>query len=343
MRVTLHSQTRKYSGRADLWVILGITIVLIVAVVLVLLKLLDQSEKHVETVKDMKVGYSETTWNPQTRDCELSLERAVEANPDQTEATYEQLNLSLKGVKQIARLKKLAVLNLTGSTMKDEWLSLLVDLPLKHLNLTATDISNKGLESVARMTGIRELILEELPAMDDESIIILGPLKNLYKLHMRGAKLTARGIKALAAFPLLSDFCVSHTDADDEYLRALSGLEGLAVLNLDESNLSLAGCSNFKQMKKLSKLFLQGCNIDDKRAAAIARAPNVAAITLAKNPLSDVGLAEFEKCPNLLGLDVNECKNITDKGIAHFRSAKPKCRISHVVGQIDYNRSLMSE
>lgn len=343
MRVTLDSRTRGYSGRADLWVILGIAIALIVAVVVVLLKLLDQSEKHVATVKEMKVGYSESTWNPRTRDCELSLKRMVEANPDRTDATYEQLNLSLKGIKQIARLRKLETVNFTGSTMKDEWLELLVDLPLKQLNLTATDISNKGLEHVARMTRIRGLTLEELPSMNDESIIILGPLKDLQSLHVRGAKLTARGIKALAAFPVLTDLYISHADANDEYLLALSDLEGLEVLTLDESTLSLAGCSNFKKMKKLRKLFLQGGNIDDKRAAAIARLPNVAAITLAGNPLSDTGLTELEKCPNLVGLDLNECKNITDKGLLHFRRAKPNCKVTHIVGQINYNRSLLSE
>lgn len=343
MRQPFTSRAKNTTGRTDLWIILGITIVLIVAVVVVLLRLLDQSEKHVETVKDMKMGYSETTWNPATRECEISLEREVNANPNRTEATFEQLNLSEKGIKQIARLRKLEVVNFTGSTFKDSWLKHLEKLPLKHLNLTATDITNNGLESVARMKKLQELILEELPSMNDESIRILKPLQKLKKLHLKGAKITARGIKELAAFPLLSDLHISDVDANDDFLSSLSDLEGLKELTLKQSTLSLAGCSKLAKMKTLSKLFLDGCNIDDSHAAALSQIPNVFQIALSSNPLSDKGLAEFEKCKSLAFINVNECKNITDKGLVHFHHAKPNCNITHVFGQAEFNKSIMNE
>jgi hypothetical protein len=340
MKETFESRTRKKCGRADLWIILGITVVLIVAVVVVLLKLLDQSEKHVETVKEMKVGYSNSTWNPQVRECEISLERDVTANPDRVEATFEQLNLSEKGIKQIARLSKLQNVNFTGSTIKDEWLKHLEKLPLNNLNLTATDITSKGLQSVARMKRMEKLVLEELPDIDDESIEILKPLGQLRKIHLKGSKITARGIRALSAFPLLTDVHTCNSDANNDFLLALSQLKGLEEVKLDQSQLAAEGMSYFPKLKRLRKISLQECNVDDKGAAALANLPAIQVMNLANNPLSDKGLACLEKCRTLINLNINDCENITDKGLKHFSSAKPACYVSHAIGREDFNKSM---
>lgn len=343
MSKTTINRNRRKSGRADLWIILAIAVVLIAAVVIVLLRLLDQSEKHVETVKDMKVDYADSRWNPESKYCELSIERDVNANPDRRDAVFEQLNLSENGVKQIARLKKLVNLNLTGSTLSDDWLRHLEKLPLEKLNLTATDITNKGLESVARITSLKELVLDELDGINDQSILILKPLKKLKRLTFNGAHVTADGIKNLTGFKMLKYFHSSGSNANEDFFQELGELKEVKELKLERSSISVAGISHLSKMKNLRTLYIDGSGIDDIRAAAIAQScGNLEAIALANNPLSDRGLAELEKIKNLMIVNVNDCKNITDKGIEHFAQARPGRHVSHESGKEKFNKSMSS-
>jgi hypothetical protein len=89
-------------------------------------------------------------------------------------------------------------------------------LPLEWLSLNACNLSNDDLRQVARMRGLRFLMLETVPV-------------------------DGRGLRHLASLPQLEEICAHHCGITDDTLDGLLELHRLRILGLQETRLTDAG------------------------------------------------------------------------------------------------------
>lgn len=126
------------------------------------------------------------------------------------------------------------------------------------------------------------------------------------------------------ACPKLESLNIAHCGYfTDVGLSALTGLLNLTSLNL-------SGCVILKEWlcllanacPQLEKLNLSRCNnykLSDSHLEELPRFSNLNSLYLSYcDKITDAGMEVFEGCPNLLILDINSCRLVTDEGILYL-------------------------
>ena len=105
--------------------------------------------------------------------------------------------------KDFAGLQHLRFIAVQSNPIKDENLKYLGDLPqLKYLDLSQTNISDRGIKGLAKCTGLVQLIISSNHKISDESIDTLLSLKNLRYLKLQGTSISTTGLLRLKSLPL---------------------------------------------------------------------------------------------------------------------------------------------
>lgn len=161
------------------------------------------------------------------------------------------------------------MVSLAGTNVKDEDLSILVDLDMWDLNLGATEITNAGLKYIP-WDSLRNLNLSGT-LVDDRGLIQLthnlGPLRSL-KLRMtsvEGIAFPLQGCPALDELDLslcpvseeairrlakmkVDYLILAETNIDDSTIPALQQLQ-VETLDLTKTNVSESGCESLAQAR----------------------------------------------------------------------------------------------
>ena len=188
---------------------------------------------------------------------------------------------------------------------------------LRRLDVRGTRISDGTLEIVSRLTGIEALDIAHTE-VTDVGLENLITLVNLKELALGRGRLSNFGLAALRMLPGLTHLDLSGarpTPPDnpsgrgggsgfpEETLKALAGLTDLRVLYLGHSAITPDGLRVLSSLDKVERLGLQGCRRIDDSALSV--------------------LAGWK---SLKYLDVQETE-VTDKGLADLRKAKPDIKI----------------
>lgn len=134
-----------------------------------------------------------------------------------------------RAVTQLAKLKQLKTLTLTGAPVDDTFVQQLADmgnlsrldlshtavqdpaswpaLPLKYLNLEGTFIEDDDLQPIARYTELEELLLN-FTELSDAGLVDLLPLRKLRRLDLRRTRITESSYEVLCQLPLLEEFSI---------------------------------------------------------------------------------------------------------------------------------------
>lgn len=129
----------------------------------------------------------------------------VEASPPKTKLTPEQALAELKKfggmlVHYDDRLPGTPVVMIDATNLlqfQDEWTRYFAFLPsLRTVGLSGTPLTDAGLDGLAEVGGLQDLILTETK-ITDAGISKLAKCKNLKTLHVEGTGVTAAGIAAL--------------------------------------------------------------------------------------------------------------------------------------------------
>ncbi len=107
-------------------------------------------------------------------------------------------------VKQLRYLVNLQYLTLSGSKVRDSWLTFVTSLQGLHtLSVNRAPITVAGLEQITKLPNLKILEFKYVP-IGDESIECLSRLKNADRLRLYGTALTAAGADRLRqALPLV--------------------------------------------------------------------------------------------------------------------------------------------
>lgn len=317
------------AGKSDVVLIVVIAIVITAATLLALFHILNQSEEHVKNVKKTKVSYSEALqWHPEENDCDVKIKEDFEKNPDATKGKYSRYDLTEKSLKYISRMHKMKSLNLKESTIKDEWLSYLENLPLAYLSLYGTKISDAGAQHLAKIKTLHQLDLTDTD-VTDASMGTLATLPILDNLQLVRTDVTNEGVAMLQKKATkLVNLELADTKVTADCLATLGSFPNL-------SNIEIAGIAvkpdDLAQLKrlKLTTLSADRCGIGDEEAKVLSEFKALYHLDIDENPITDAGLMHFKKTKTMLNLQMRGCPNITGRGIAELRKALPKCQISH--------------
>ncbi|MDB5339804.1 MAG: serine/threonine protein kinase [Planctomycetaceae bacterium] len=191
--------------------------------------------------------------------------------------------------------------NLSGSSVTDADLSVLEPLTtLVLVDVARTKITDKGLRSIARLTGLTAFNAGETEISDD-GLKLLDGLRDLKTLDLRGTRVTDAGLEHLAR---------THS---------------LTSLMLGENQVTTdAGLQHLTQMQSLSSLGLRASAVTDDGLVSLGMLKNLKWIDLGLTGVSDKGVENLERLNRIEQVILNGTK-VTKEGI---RKLETKCTVS---------------
>jgi internalin A len=171
--------------------------------------------------------------------------------------------LNLNFLKLLPKLKSLSLRGVQRRNAGACWTPNVTDLDLETISLLV------GLEELDLGVGIK-LGMGGQPAapgggncrltgglqISDLGVAKLARLKNLKRLNISGARLTAEGVRTLQALPLERLSVWASTSLDDATADVLAGMPTLAHLDLSYTHISDEGLRKLEKLPNLKYLYL---------------------------------------------------------------------------------------
>ena len=110
------------------------------------------------------------------------------------------------------------------------------------------------------------------PATDAELALLAGVAPQTYTLNLAGAKITDKGLAALAPLKNLTQLHLENSTVTDAGLAPLSGLTRLDYLNVYGTGITDAGLAHLKGLKNLGKLYLWNTKVSYDAAKSLEKA-----------------------------------------------------------------------
>ncbi|MCI0703481.1 MAG: hypothetical protein L0241_20570 [Planctomycetia bacterium] len=242
----------------------------------------------------------------------------------QSQGQTSPIQVGRAGLSELAKLKHLASLSLSGSTIGDTDVRELRGLEnLTTLHLDQTKLTDSGAKEIAKLSSLNSLDLTGT-TITDASLRELVALKRLTSLTLPYTKITANGMKELTALKNLTSLSVGGTDAArGEGLKALSALERLDTLDLSSSQLKPVDLRELTGLKRLTTLRLLSTGLTDQDLKELAPLTTLTSLNLANNPqITGAGIAELAPLKNLTTLEVGAYGTLTDKDLKAFARLK---------------------
>lgn len=321
-----NAQISKFKLKIDMWILLGVTVLILVAMVFTVLKLIDQSQSHVESVSKVKFKLSDMKLRMQKTEADEMIERDIKRDQYRTEAAYPHWEMTKRAMKMIGSMENLNSLDLSDATLDDGWLRYLEKLPLEKLKMPGSSVSDKGANHLAKISTLQQLWIYDTN-VSGKAIAILAPLKKLTLLHINGTKTYDADIEGLTAFPELESLDLGGTFITEKGCATIAKLDRVKSLQLNHVPLTNVALERLKQMKSLVLLRVMGCGIDDAKAQLLSQFPHLAELDISDNEITDKGLHELSKSAGLQFLNLSECRKLTDAGVEKFKKAMPNCQL----------------
>ena len=209
-----------------------------------------------------------------------------------------------KGFVYLDSFPKLASLNLSNTLFgqqEEDWENLKNLEYLSSLDLSYTQITNKGLEHLKTFksrTSLKSLNLTRCRQITDEGLKSVGSLENLASLNLQKCgKIIGSG------------------------LQYLKGLKSFTFLNLGDTSFGEKG-KGFEELKDLIHLItlnLSRTDITDD-GLAFLNLKNLISLNLSYTSITSTGLTHLKNLKNSLTyLDLRECKNITEEDVSNLK------------------------
>ena len=132
---------------------------------------------------------------------------------------------------------------------------------LTYLNLGDNPLTNKSLESIGKLTNLKELYLYSVSNVSD--ITPLGKLTNLTYLHLGNMK-KLENVKPLSSLKKLEKLRIHKTAVKD--LTGFSKLTALKKLDLSGLTIKSSTISELKSCKKLETIVIEMGDVDTYNA-----------------------------------------------------------------------------
>lgn len=175
------------------------------------------------------------------------------------------------------------------------------DLGGKRSDNANTQSAEHVLEKVARLPGVRELLLCKGQTTDD-GLRYVGRMADLEQLYLwHAGNVTDRGVAHLERLDRLELIHLSSSQITDDSLVMLSGLPRMEKLSLQHNRFTNAGLSRLRGEDRLKQLVIGGINntIDDAGIPSLRSFRKLEMIDLQNAGVTGPGLDPLRELPNL--------------------------------------------
>jgi serine/threonine protein kinase len=246
-------------------------------------------------------------------------------NPALREVELARTAITSAGLVHFQKLNGLRFLDLQKTAVADAGIEHLKSVPLDHLDLTDTKVT-------------------------DEVIATLGQMSTLQRLFLTRTKVTPAGVKTLAdKLPrcrIVHDGgVIEPIDPDRKAAEWITSVGGSVRVSGIDRDIGAVGdlprelfrvtrialnrnnqvtdekLALFKECKNVTSLALDGTNVTDMGLVNFKDHTNLTHIWIEDTPVTGTGLANFQNCKQLVQLSVGKTA-MTDAGLAHFKDCE---------------------
>ncbi len=209
-------------------------------------------------------------------------------------ATYPRLSVTTQ-LQDHAYLQSRWSLDVSQKPVNGRDLLLLLPYTnIRHLNLSNTGLSDSDMAYVGQLAFLEELRLSS-NAVTNTGLASLHTMTNLDTLHLDETAITEEGLAFLGK------------------MKALIELKLPTTMTLSDTGLQFLG-----QLTSLRELTLANASITDEGLQYLLPLKNMYSLDLRGTGISDKGLQYVGKFAHLERLSVDECWNISDKGLKYL-------------------------
>jgi len=232
--------------------------------------------------------------------------------------------------------KNISDLRLNAIPVDDSLGDYVQAMPLVHVELNGTHITNQFLKDIAHITSLQHLHIDDT-AVTDKGITYLRDQRKLLELSLKNDDIDDEALKELSKYHILRNLSVARdakiSNAGFATFSSQPGGAGAFDLDFSDTATDDSMCKNLNSMHNLALLNLSGTKITDKGLYGIARAHAKANATLCKlvldrTNITDAGLAAFNYGPTAVTeISLQGCPKVTESGVLKFLSKNPHCRV----------------
>ena len=176
-----------------------------------------------------------------------------------------------KNASQLAKHEKETHIKISDSQFSDEDLVHIQALPLKVLDLSGTNISDKGLKSIAEIKTIECLLIANNKRITDAGIAYINLLPNLKVLSLKSTNVTDIGVRQLQASQNLGSLDISGLDqVTVKSLRELVKLPNLLSLRIGGTSIQTTDLHVLRRFKLLKALSVAQLGLSDSDMPKLA-------------------------------------------------------------------------
>lgn len=215
-------------------------------------------------------------------------------------------------VKEIAKIKTLQKIDLSGTAITDDGLAELGTLPqLKVLNLEGCEnITGEAFAEFQFPEMLTDVNLAKVKLLNDDGLKAMSRFTQLQHFRLfRNAEIKGPGFECLASMKKLTNLRCAMTSIKDEHLALLDGIETLEIIWLHTcKGVSGRGLDRLSKSQGCKTINLNFCRkIDSPDFEVIAKFKNVEELYLAETRIrnDDIGLLCQLKKLRILSVEGN--------------------------------------
>jgi hypothetical protein len=176
----------------------------------------------------------------------------------------------------------------------------------EHATAEPTELSLAEQVAAVRSGKSDRIQLEQTPLSDDD-LQGMSELSNLRELLIDDvrSKVTAAGVKQLAALPKLEHLRIRGGGIDDAALAAIMELKSLHILNVPQATFGDDALVHLKSLPYLESFRFGSSQVSDAGMQTLRELPALKRLHLIDVPITDVGLADLAKIEQLESLYID--------------------------------------
>jgi len=166
---------------------------------------------------------------------------------------------------------------------------------LHSLNLTSTNVTDKGIEFISNIPTLDDLCLSATSVTGD-GIALLSKLKMLKVLELNYVSVDEKMLGYFRSGPALTRLELKNTGLGDNDLKALSNLKQVVLLRLeDNAKITDDGLKYLASMTSLRELDLRRCGITANCTGNLKLIPKLLMIGISKKSFTQKDILKIKR------------------------------------------------
>lgn len=159
-------------------------------------------------------------------------------------------------------------------------------------------LTDAGLKNLSALKKLRRLDLTDCSAVGDETLKVVGELKDLEALILRRVGFTDAGLAAVSGLPRLRALDLRNSNLTDAGLDHVTGIRTLVDIQLEKANITDAGVEKLKGLP-LKSLNLNYTAVTDGAMPTIGTLTTLESLQMEASRLTDAGMPQLAKLTKL--------------------------------------------